>query len=236
MGSAASPDCGRVTLAERDARMLALVGRREVEWDPDTTARIVLAESALACYSVLPMDVLCVLATPAEVDPQIVGRDVTVSLRSFVAGLESGLPGEIGGGQVLAFDIDALQNVEAPIEAGVSLHQLPPKDGWQMPIHGISSDVMPQVHDAVQEFRQRSAGVGSRQAAAIAEEIWARTAWAGLPMRVLHAARRLRLITDEPLRITASTCGPWKRLSTPRGQLFSYSAGIEARLGLRVVG
>lgn len=228
----ATPHGGQVTLAERDARMLALIGRREVEWDPGAIARIVVGEAALACYSVLPMDVMCVLATPAKVGSNIVDGDRVVSLHSFVAGLESGL----ASGDEVSFDIESLPTVSAPVEAGVSLHQLPPKDGWQMPIHGVSSDVVPQVHDAVEEFRQRTAGLPSRQANAIAEEIWSRTAWAGLPMRVLHAARRLRMITDEPLRITASTCGPWKRLATPRGQLLSYSAGIEARLGLRVVG
>lgn len=227
-----APESGRIALAERDARMLALVGRREVEWEPGAAARIVLAENALACYSILPMEVMCVLATPARVDPEAVGQDVTVSLHSFVAGLEQGLE----SGQDLAFDVASLPRVIAPVEAGVSLHQLPPKDGWQMPIHGISSDVVPQVHEAVREFKERTNGVPSRQANLVAEEIWSRTAWAGLPMRVLHAARRLRLITEEPLRITASTCGAWKRLATPRGQLFSYSAGIEARLGLRVVG
>ena len=223
---------GRVTLSERDARMLALVGRRQVDWDPATAARIVIADSAIACFSILPMEVMCVLATPAKVQPEAVGADVTTSLDSFVSGLESG----ISGGGDIEFDTSSLPTVSAPIDPGMSLHQLPPKDGWQMPIHGVSSDVVPQVRDAVEEFRKRSAGTGARQANAIAEEIWSRTAWAGLPLRVLHAARRLRMITDEPLRITASTCGPWKRLSTPRGQLLSYSAGLEARLGLRVVG
>jgi hypothetical protein len=210
---------------------LALVGRRQVDWDPATAARIVIAPGALACYSVLPMDVLCVLATPAHVGAQAVGEDITVPLRNFVAGLEEGL----ASGDDIGFDVTELPRATPPINPGVSLRQLPPRDGWQMPIHGVSSDVMPQVREAVEEFRQRSAGLPARQSAAVAEEIWSRGAWAGLPLRVLHAARRLRMITDEPLRITASTCGPWKRLSTPRGQLFSYTAGIEARLGLSVV-
>ncbi len=231
MNSATTPGERLITLTEQDARMLALVGRRQVEWDPSTAARLVVAANAVACYSVLPMDVMCVLATPAQVGSDAVGEDITVPLRSFVAGLEEGLQ----SGDDIAFDITELPRTTPPIDPGVSLHQLPPREGWQMPIHGVSSDVVPQVREAVEEFRQRSAGLSSRQSTAIAEEIWSRTAWAGLPLRVLHAARRLRMITDEPLRITASTCGPWKRLSTPRGQLFSYTAGIEARLGLSVV-
>jgi hypothetical protein len=220
-----------ITLAEPDARVLALVGRRQVEWDPISAVRIVVGRSAIACYVVLPMDVMCMVAVPAQVAPEAVEASVTVSLSSFVTGLEEAL----ARNDVICFDIDSLPSVTAPVGQGLTVAQLPPRDGWQMPIHGVSSDVMPLVKDAVEEFRQRTVGMSERQAAPIAEEIWSRAAWAGLPMRTLHAARRLRLLTDEPLRITASTSGPWKRLSTPRGQLFTYSAGIEARLGLHIV-
>jgi hypothetical protein len=220
-----------VTLAERDARVLALVGRRQIEWDALAAVRIKVGASAIACHVVLPMEVMCVLAVPAEVSPAAVDSDVTVSLSSFVTGLEEAL----AVGEQIRFDVDGLPRVSAPIGHGLTLAQLPPRDGWQMPIHGVSGDILPVVEEAVTEFRQRSAGMSERQAEPIAEEIWSRTAWAGLPMRTLHAGRRLRLLTDEPLRITASTCGPWKRLATPRGQLFTYSTGIEARLGLHVV-
>jgi len=187
--------------------------------------------NALACYSILPMDVMCMIAVPATLSDEAVNTSVTVSLSSFVTGLQNGL----AQGGDLQFDLDALPTVTPQIGHGLTLAQLPPQDGWQMPIHGVSSDVMPAVKDAIEEFQQRTVGMSERLAAPIAEEIWSRATWAGLPMRTLHAARRLRLLTDEPLRITASTNGPWKRLSTPRGQLFTYSAGIEARLGLHVV-
>ena len=220
-----------VSLAERDARILALVGRRQIEWDPISSVRLTIGRNAMACYVVLPMDVMCMVAIPAHVAPSAVDATEVVSLSSFVTGLEEAL----NRGETVAFDLDALPVVTASVGQGLTLAQLPPREGWQMPIHGVSSDVMPVVQEAIEEFRQRTAGMTERQAAPIAEEIWSRSAWSGLPMRTLHAARRLRLLTDEPLRITASTCGPWKRLSTPRGQLFTYSAGIEARLGLHVV-
>ncbi|MEY2990262.1 MAG: hypothetical protein RLZZ163_1178 [Actinomycetota bacterium] len=231
MDTAQIPAPRLVSLAERDAKTLTLVGQRQIEWDPSTPMRLVVGRSAIASYVVLPMDVLCMVAVPAEVTPEAEGAAVTVSLASFVAGLRDAL----GDDESIVFDIDSLPSGVAPIGQRLTLAQLPPSEGWQMPIHGVSSDVTPVVKDAVSEFKQRSAGMSERQAAQVAEEIWSRTAWAGLPMRTLHAARRLRLLTDEPLRITASTNGPWKRLSTPRGQLFTYSAGIEARLGLRVV-
>jgi hypothetical protein len=147
----------------------------------------------------------------------------------------TGFEDALASGNPVRFDVAALPIVNAPVGQGLTLASLPPRDGWQMPIHGVSSDITPSIREAVEEFRERTAGMSERQATNVADEIWSRTAWAGLPMRVLHAARRLRLLTDEPLRVTAATCGPWKRLSTPRGQIFSYAAGIEARLGLRVV-
>lgn len=220
-----------VSITPQDARMLSLIGHRLIEWEHGVASRIVIGEQALASYTILPMEVMAVIATPADVSPSAVGRDPIVPLYSFIAGIDSGLE---GGGDV-SFNVDSLPEVAAPIQPGLSLQQLPPKDGWQMPIHGVASDVMPQVNDAVHEFQQRTQGASATAASAIAEEIWSRPAWAGLPVRVLHAARRLRMITDEPLRITASTCGPWKRLATPRGQLLVYTPGIEARLGLHVV-
>ena len=231
MDTAHVPAPRLITLAEPDARVLALVGRRQVEWDPIAAVRIVVGRNAIACYVVLPMDVMSMIAVPAQVSDEAVNAAATVSLSSFVTGLEDALDKN----DVICFDIDSLPTVSATVGHGLTLAQLPPHDGWQMPIHGVSSDVTPLVKDAVEEFRQRTVGMSERQAAPIAEEIWSRSAWAGLPMRTLHAARRLRLLTDEPLRVTASTSGPWKRLSTPRGQLFTYSAGIEARLGLHVV-
>lgn len=231
MDTARIPDPRLISLNERDARVLTLVGRRQIEWDPIAAVRITVGRSAIACYVVLPMDVLCMLAVPAEVSPDAVDAEATVSLSSFVTGLEEALAAEAD----IRFDIDLLPTVTAPVGQGLTLAQLPPRDGWQMPIHGVSSDITPLVKDAIKEFRQRTAGMSERQAATIADEIWSRSAWAGLPMRTLHAARRLRLLTDEPLRVTASTCGAWKRLSTPRGQLFTYAAGIEARLGLHLV-
>lgn len=231
MNSGPSDEAPIVSLEESEARLLALIGARQVEWEPAAAARLVVSENAIAVYTILPMDVMAVIAAPAEVAQSAVGLSPTVSLASFVAGIESAL----NQGAEVAFNMSSLPEVTAPVNPGLSLHQLPPKDGWQMPIHGVSRDVMPQVKEAVQEFQLRTPGMSARASAQVAEEIWARPAWAGLPVRVLHAARRLRMITDEPLRITASTCGPWKRLSTPRGQILMYTPGIEARLGLHVV-
>lgn len=113
--------------------------------------------------------------------------------------------------------------------------ELPPSTGWQIPIHAVASDVIPIVNEAVSEFDRRSIGLGERGKADLAEEIWNRAGWGGLPIKVLYAAQRLMLIWDEPIKISAATCGPWKRLSTPRGQVLLHTVTQTGRNRMRLV-
>jgi penicillin-binding protein 1C len=76
-----------------------------------------------------------------------------------------------------------------PAVGSPGLAMLPPSEGWQLPIHGVSGDVVPEVDAAVAEFRRRAPGVVDPQV--LAEQIWERPSFGGLPLRVLHAARRL---------------------------------------------
>lgn len=209
-------------LGDAERRVLTVLGKRQVEWDSQLAARVISRDGALGVFTAPPMDVLAFLAIPAEVEESV---DVTVSLSALVAAAEAS--GDI--------DLAALPPVQAPFTSGASLVHLPPAEGWQMPIPAVASDVLPAVDEALAEFRARSVGLGPRGQQTVAEEIWSRTAWAGLPLRVLHAGYRLRFLARERMRITAATNGPWRRLSTPRGQVFSYVAGIQAQLSLHAV-
>ena len=211
-----------VRLGDAERRVLALLGRRQVEWDPQLAARIISRDGALGIFTTPPMDVLAFLAVPAEVEGPL---DVTVPMAALVAAAEAS--GDI--------DFASLPSAQAPFTSGASLAHLPPADGWQMPIPAVASDVLPAVDEAMAEFRARSANLGPRGQQTVAEEIWSRTAWAGLPLRVLHAGYRLRFLSRDRMRIAAATNGPWRRLSTPRGQVFSYVAGIQAQLSLHAV-
>ena len=211
-----------VRLGDAERRVLTLLGRRQVEWDARLPARVISRDGALGVFTAPPMDVLAFLAIPAEVQEPV---DITVSLAALVAAAEAS--GDI--------DLAALPPVQVPFTSGASLVHLPPAEGWQMPIPAVASDVLPAVDEALLEFRARSVGLGPRGQQTVAEEIWSRTAWAGLPLRVLHAGYRLRFLARERMRITAATNGPWRRLSTPRGQVFSYVAGIQAQLSLHAV-
>jgi hypothetical protein len=110
---------------------------------------------------------------------------------------------------------------------------LPPMEGWQLPIHGVSGDIVPEVDAAVAEFRRRAAMVVDAQA--LAEQIWERNSFGGLPLRALHAARRLGFLTDDASRVTACTMTGWKRLTTVRGQVFVRTHSPTKRPDLSVV-
>jgi hypothetical protein len=211
-----------VRIGDAERRALALLGGRQVEWDPRLAARVISRDGALGIFTAPPMDVLAFLAVPAQVEEPL---DVTVPMAALVAAAEAS--GDI--------DLGSLPVVQAPFTSGASLAHLPPSDGWQMPIPAVASDVLPAVDEAMAEFRVRSVGLRPRGQQTVAEEIWSRTAWAGLPLRVLHAGYRLRFLSRDRMRIAAATNGPWRRLSTPRGQVFSYVAGIQAQLSLHAV-
>lgn len=214
-----------ITLGDSERRTLIALGRRQLDWNAHLGARIISTDSALGIYTTPPMDVMCFLAFPVTESEE--GVDRTIALASLITELE--------GSESGSFDPDGLSEMKVPVTRGPNLGHLPPADGWQMPITAVASDIMPIVEEAVAEFTRRAQGLTPRGQEVIAEEIWDRPAWAGLPMRVLHAARRLRLLTAEPVRIASATSGPWKRLSTPRGQVFVHSTGEAARLGLHVV-
>jgi hypothetical protein len=93
--------------------------------------------------------------------------------------------------------------------------------------------VITEVDAAVAEFRRRAPSVVDPQA--LAEQIWERPSFGGLPLRVLHAARRLGFLTDDASRVTACTMTGWKRLTTVRGQVFVRTHTPTQRPDLSVV-
>lgn len=202
--------------------------RRQLKWDDGLAARIVTAPQALGVFTAPPLGVMVFFAVPT-VDP--IGpeepSDITVPLAALADAIrQSGTTG---------LDLDALPRALVSPGAMPNLGHLPPHEGWQMPIHGLSGDLLPSVDEATAEFTTRSQGLPPRAQEAVANEIWDRPGFAGLPMRALHAAARLGMISNDRAKVAAATCGPWKRLSTPRGQVFTYMQGPSARLALHVV-
>lgn len=217
-----------IRLAEPEARFLEGFCRRQLRWDAALPARVVTSERALGVFTCPPMGVLAFLAVPTveQVDPDD-AVDAFVPLQQFADLVRDS--GQTG--MVLA----ELPRALVPVGSAPSLQHLPPTDGWQLPIFAVSGDLVPMVDDATAEFEARSAGLPPRAQETVAEEIWDRPGFGGLPLRALHAARRLGMIANDSAKVSAATCGPWKRLSTSRGQVFIYSSGPAARLALHVV-
>lgn len=213
----------QVTLGSTELRTLISILEKEIEWNSNIAVRVVTSPSAVAFYAAIPLNLHAFIAMPAKIgtgapcDVITGGRDV-VALLSNSSGL---------------IDLDSLEPLAAV--DGESLSDLPPSTGWQIPIHAVASDLIPIINEAASEFDRRSVGLGERGKADLADEIWNRPGWGGLPVKVLYAAQRLSLIWEEPIKISSATCGPWKRLSTPRGQIFLHASGPAGRNRMRLV-
>jgi hypothetical protein len=193
-----------LALPEHEGRLLAAHLDRLAAWDPAGHVRVVARGGAVGVYAAPPMRVISFVALPLRV-PTVDDIDVSAS----IAEVRTGLRTESG--------VTDLRLPE-PAVGSPGLAMLPPSEGWQLPIHGVSGDVVPGVDAAVAEFRRRASSVVDPQA--LAEQIWERPSFGGLPLRVLHAARRLGFLTDDASRVTACTMTGWKRLTTVRGQVF----------------
>ncbi|MCX6432333.1 MAG: hypothetical protein NTX29_05925 [Actinobacteria bacterium] len=215
-------------LAEPEARALEGFCGRQLRWDSALPARVVTSTKALGVFTSPPLGVIVFVAVPT-VEPidQADQLDVTVPLERLAAALRS--TGQSG------LDVAGLPRAMVPVGLQPSLTHLPPTDGWQLPIFGIAGDLVPLVDAATAEFDARAGGLSARGQQTIADEIWDRPGFGGLPLRALHAARQLGMLTSDRAKVSAATSGPWKRLSTSRGQVFVYATGPSARLSLRVV-
>jgi hypothetical protein len=196
-------------LAGDEARLLAAYLRRQISWDSGLLARLVARERAIGVYTAPPMNVLAFVAVPAEVrDPSF---DRVVGAVQLASALEA------TGGDL---DLDALAALAVPISAMITVQTLPPADGWQLPIHAVAGDLVPAIDAAASEVAARGANLSPTGQRVVAQEVWDRPAWAGLPMRALLAAQRLGILSADSSRVAAATSGSWRRFSTPRGQVF----------------
>lgn len=193
-----------LTLPEHEGRLLTAHLDRLLAWDPSGHVRVVARGGAVGVYAAPPMRIVSFVALPLRA-PVIEETDVSARITDVRAGLET-----VSG--VTEW------RLPEPAVGSPGLALLPPAEGWQLPIHGVSGDVVPGVDAAIAEFRRRASSVVDSQA--LAEQIWERPSFGGLPLRVLHAARRLGFLTDDASRVTACTMTGWKRLTTVRGQVF----------------
>jgi len=217
------PATTTLALPPHEGRLLTAHLDRLAAWDPRTPVRIVARARALGIYSAPPMEVLAFVALPLaeSVEGELDSTTLAADLRA-------------------AIDDTGRVTVPPVILGDPALAVLPPSDSWQLPIAGVSGDIVPLVDSAVAEFRRRAAAAsdpspGSPELQRLAQEIWDRPGFGGLPMRALHAARRLGFLSDDASRLSASTCTGWKRLTTVRGQVFVRTVPPVNRPSLTVV-
>lgn len=208
-----------VLLGEREAAVLTSYLDRVLRWDRAAAVRLVTRPSALGCYAAPPMGVLAFLAVPTAAP--IDDLDLTCSAVSLRAALD----------REPAADGSRALRLPPAIVGTAALADLPPADGWHLPIPGVSGDLVPLVDQAVAQYRSGVAADPSR-AESLADETWEQPLWAGLPMRVLHCARLLGFLPADGSRVAAATAGQWKRLTTGRGQVFVRSGAAVGHLSL----
>lgn len=208
-----------LSLPGHEGRLLSAHLDRLAAWDPSGHVRVVARGGAVGVYAAPPMRVISFVALPLR---EPIAEDVDVSAR--ISDVRSGLVTHAGLADL---------RLPEPAVGSPGLAMLPPSEGWQLPIHGVSGDIVPEVDAAVAEFRRRAASIVDPQA--LAEQIWERPSFGGLPLRVLHAARRLGFLTDDASRVTACTMTGWKRLTTVRGQVFVRTHTPTQRPDLSVV-
>jgi len=195
------------SLGRREAALLRGHLDRLASWDQRAAVRLVATPSALGVYAVLPHEVIAFLALPSSGDE----GDVTRSAAEVRRELGEDRPHE-------PIEVDLFAGDQ--VIGSAALADLPPYEGWQMPIHAVSEDLLRKLDEAVAELRARSVDVDAPTQQRILDEIWSRIVWAGLPTRVLHNARQLGFLVPDPTRVSAATYGPWKRFATVRGQMF----------------
>lgn len=207
-------------IGRHEARLLRAHLERLRSWDSAAQVRVLLRGGALGIFSAPPLGVLGFVALPLAGSPTA-KADVTVRADALLEGIHETPAG-------------SAEIALPPGGPGIAeLAVLPPEEGWQLPISGVSGDVLPAVEEAIAEFRARAPMVPSTEA--LADEIWGRTSFGGLPLRALHAARQLGFLAPDGSRVTAATCTGWKRLTTVRGQVFVRDPRALGRQHLSVV-
>jgi hypothetical protein len=211
-----------------EAAYVAAHLRRLTTWNQRAVVRLQLSGETLGVFGSPPFDCVSFIAVPlAEPLDDPVELDTMVS-----AGRLRDVIGDVSArSQVLR--LVTVPDEVAPI---AELAVLPPRAPWLPADRGLAGDVRPMVAAAVQEFTTRSAGVTQQLVLqSLADEIWSRPGWGGLPMRSLHAAQSLGLLAHDGLRIQTATCQGWKKFSAPSGQIFVRNSGLPPVLNLAVL-
>jgi len=204
------------------ARLVALL-KRMMRWDPNAYARVITKDDSVGFYLEPPFKVIAFFLFPATGVTPLIDNNMRVD-------------------DLLAQLLTQREPIKIPLITEFEpfgLGAKPPEGPWQQGDRGIAGDLAPKVLTAIDEFKSRMASLGANPAREVSEsvanEIWERAGWAGLHLRVLHAAYLLGLLSVPMAQVTTGTCAGWKRLQSPGGTLYIRPGDSGPRLPLSVV-
>jgi hypothetical protein len=200
-------------MAKEDRVHLAGVLSRAVRWDDATVVRLQSTAKAVGVFFEAPMNVLTFIALPLA-QPLSEPLDRVVSahrLRDCIGELAQAAPG------VGAVDVPDARDTPA------SLAVTPSRDGWIVAEKATASEVSDAMEVALAEYDTQMSllAQASEQARQdFLNEWWERPVWGGLPIKAVHVARSLGMLSHPGARVESATRGGWKRFVSPAGQVF----------------
>ena len=208
-----------MTLNKPETMFLAAYLRQLTRWSPDAAVRVQTNGKAAGFYG-SPLGEVITLITIPMAEPMAEDIDCVVSagrLRDVIG------------------DVQRLQGpttLTLPDETSTppSLVTLPPADGWAPSFTGVAADIAALIDPELATLAARTELLDDTWRERTIRERWAEPSWSALPFGVLHAARAHGFLNHGPAQIRMSTNGPWKRLATPAGQVFSRVSDGLARL------
>jgi|GEM_PF-676617 len=211
MGSTAE-----VRMRQGEAAFLASYLHVLQEWDGRASVRMQQRDSIIGVYGSPPTECYSFVAIPlaSAGDPDKSFGDRTVSvgrMRDCLGDVSTPARG-VAGRPI---------SIPEAITGAPSLAMLPPKSDWESVATSEVSQVAPIIESAIEEFKRRAPDNDPEAAQRLADEIWDRPGWSGVPIRALHTARSLGFLAKPEAPVQAMTRPGWFRLVTPSGQIFA---------------
>lgn len=226
-------DATVIRMRHSEVVFLAAYLQKLAEWDARGCVRLQQRGSFVGVFGAPPTGCISFIALPlssaGEASEQVQDRTVSAGRLRDIIGDVSRAPRGFAGREI---------RIPEPVTGPLELMDLPPSAGWQVTGEGVASDALVDVEAAVADFASRAGEPGSipdDQAQRIANEIWSRTGWGGLSVRVLHTASRLGFLSNEEAAIKAATGDGWQRLATGAGQVFARDSVGNLSLPLTVL-
>lgn len=212
-----------VSVSPAVATHTAALLQRLMTWDTCNTIRILTTPRAMGMFADLPMGVLAFIAVPLleTTDPALDRGVSTHRLRDCI-------------GEVAHFtepSVSLQLPEDRPLPA--ALAHLPSKSGWIPAERGLAGDILNRLAEFKKELPPT---VVDKSFTNLRDDLlqswWNTSAWGGLPVKAIHAAQVLGLLSVPAARVESATKAGWKRLVTPAGQIFV--APPESYSGIRL--